>query len=106
MVFCRQDVRRKSERWFARCIAGWPKSDGAKGSASFSVNLYSDEMLLNWRFTVDAKTAGARSPKGPIFRSGLIVFWTHPPHWCLVATGHTGYRQLHQSLKEKIVFES
>ena len=78
-MFCRQGVRRKSERWFARCIAGWPKSDGTKGSASFSVNLYSDEMLLNWRFTVDAKTAGARSPKGPIFRSGLIVFWTEPP---------------------------
>ncbi|PYK69393.1 MAG: hypothetical protein DME45_02415 [Verrucomicrobia bacterium] len=43
MVFCRQDVRRKSERWFARCIAEWPKSDGTKGSASFSVNLYGDE---------------------------------------------------------------
>ena len=28
---------------FARYIAEWPKSDGTKGSASFSVNLYGEE---------------------------------------------------------------
>ena len=40
---CRQEYRRKSGRWFARYIAEWPNSDGTKGSASFSVNLYGEE---------------------------------------------------------------
>ena len=39
----RQEIQRKSGRWFARYIAEWPKSDGTKGSASFSVNLYGEE---------------------------------------------------------------
>jgi hypothetical protein len=41
---------------FARYIAEWPKSDGTKGSASFSVNLYGEEdafelarVVLHWR---------------------------------------------------------
>ena len=40
---CRQEVLRKSGRWFARYIAEWPKSDGTTGTASFSVNLYGEE---------------------------------------------------------------
>ena len=43
MGVCRQEVRRKSGRLLARYIAEWPKSDGTKGSASFSVNLYGEE---------------------------------------------------------------
>jgi AP2 domain len=43
MGVCRQEVRRRSGRLFARYIAEWPKSDGTKGSASFSVNLYGEE---------------------------------------------------------------
>src|SRR4029453_15415679 len=38
----RQEVLRKSGRWFARYIAEWPKSDGTTGTASFSVNLYGE----------------------------------------------------------------
>jgi hypothetical protein len=39
----RQEYRRRSGRWFVRYIAEWPKSDGRRGSASFSVNLYGEE---------------------------------------------------------------
>lgn len=39
MGVCRHEVRRRSGRWFVRYIAEWPKSDGTKGTASFSVNL-------------------------------------------------------------------
>src|SRR5690348_843844 len=31
---CRQEVLRRSGRWFVRYIAEWPKNDGTKGTAS------------------------------------------------------------------------
>ena len=37
------EVSEELKKWFARYIAEWPKSDGTKGSASFSVNLYGEE---------------------------------------------------------------
>jgi hypothetical protein len=43
---CRQEYREKSGKWFVRYIAEWPKSDGTRASASFSVNLYGEGRYL------------------------------------------------------------
>jgi hypothetical protein len=42
-VFAAKKYGESPEGWFARYIAEWPRSDGTKGSASFSVNLYVEE---------------------------------------------------------------
>ena len=42
----RQEVLRKSGRWFARYIAEWPNENGTSSTASFSVNLASLPLSL------------------------------------------------------------
>jgi len=64
MGVCRQEVRRKSGRWFAQYIAEWPKSDDTEGSASFSVNLYGEEDAFELTVAVGAKDCGSLVSQG------------------------------------------
>jgi hypothetical protein len=64
MGVCRQEYQRKSGNWFARYIAEWPKSDGTKGSTSFSMNLYGEEDAFELAVYCRRKGLRAWSSKG------------------------------------------
>lgn len=42
-MFAAKKYGESPEGWFARYIAEWPRSEGTRGNASFSVNLYGEE---------------------------------------------------------------